>query len=85
LEPRVSVPEGRKEVISKIVLAVIIAVVVGIVLAALLGPVLATLGVPIAVTIGHFFEAWGFVIGVLAGLWYFFTGGNMISIGGPRA
>ncbi len=61
--------------IARVVLAVVIAVVVGIVLTALLGPILDTLKVPIATTIGEFFVAWGFVIGVLCGLWYFFSGG----------
>ena len=60
--------------IRKIILAVVIAVVVGIVLVGLLGPILITVKVPIAVTIGDFLEAWGFVIGVLAGLWYYFAG-----------
>ena len=61
--------------IGRIVLAVIVAVVVGLVLAALLGPLLVTIHVPIAVTIGGFFEDWGWVLGILAGLWYFFSGG----------
>lgn len=60
--------------IRKLILAVVVAVVVGIVLVGLLGPVLVTIKVPIAVTIGQFFESWGFVIGVLAGLWYYFAG-----------
>ena len=60
--------------IRKLVLAVVVAVVVGIVLVALLGPILDTLKVPIATTIGEFFVAWGFVIGVLCGLWYYFAG-----------
>jgi hypothetical protein len=66
--------------IGKLVLAVVIAVVVGIVLVGLLGPVLVSVHVPIAEVIGHFFEEWGFVIGVLCGLWYYFAGG--FSIGG---
>ena len=61
--------------IARVVLAVVVAVVVGIVLVALLGPILDTLKVPIATTIGEFFVAWGYVIGVLCGLWYFFAGG----------
>lgn len=60
--------------IRKLILAVVIAVIVGIVLVGLLGPVLVTVKVPIAVTIGDFLTAWGFVIGVLAGLWYYFAG-----------
>lgn len=60
--------------IGRAVLAVVVAVVVGIVLTALLGPILNTLKVPIATTLGDFFVNYGFVIGVLAGLWYFFAG-----------
>jgi hypothetical protein len=63
--------------IGRIVLAVVVAVVVGIVLVGLLGPVLVTVKVPIAVTVGRFFESWGFVIGVLAGLWFYFSGANL--------
>ena len=61
--------------IKRIVLAVVVAVVVGIVLTALLGPILVSIHVPIAEVIGHFFEDWGFIIGVLAGLWFYFAGG----------
>lgn len=61
--------------IARAVLAVVVAVVVGIVLVALLGPILVSLKVPIASTVGKFFENYGYVIGVLAGLWYFFAGG----------
>jgi hypothetical protein len=60
--------------ISRIVLAVVVAVVVGL-LCILLGSVLITLKVPIAVTIGGFLVTWGWVLGVLAGLWHFFRGG----------
>ena len=66
--------------ITRIVLAVIVAVVVGILLTALLGPILDSLKVPIATTIGHFFDNWGFVIGILCGLWYFFAGGGLPSL-----
>jgi uncharacterized membrane protein YvlD (DUF360 family) len=62
--------------ISRLVLAVVVAVVVGLV-CILLGTILVTLKVPIAVTIGDFLAAWGWVIGVLAGLWFFFTGGTL--------
>jgi hypothetical protein len=61
-------------VIARLVLAVVIAVVVGLV-CLLLGGILAGLGVPIAKTVGDFLEHWGWVLGVLAGLWYFFAGG----------
>jgi hypothetical protein len=60
--------------IGKAIIAVVVAVVVGIVLVGLLGPVIISLKVPIATTVGEFFKNWGFVIGVLSGLWYYFKG-----------
>ncbi len=60
--------------IGRIVIAVVVAVVVGLLCVGLLGPILVSLAVPIAVTVGRFFEKWGWVLGVLAGLWYFFAG-----------
>ena len=65
--------------IQRIVLALVVAVVVGLVLVALLGPILVGLTVPIAITVGNFFVAYGWVIGVLCGLWFYFAGGGMIS------
>ena len=61
--------------ISRIVLAVVVAVVVTLA-CLLLGGILETLKVAIAVTIGQFLESYGAVIGVLAGLWYFFSGAS---------
>ncbi len=58
-------------------MAVVIAVIVGLVLVGLLGPLLETLKAPVAVTVGTFFVAWGWVLGVLAGLWYYFAGFNL--------
>lgn len=66
--------------IGRLVLAVVVAVIVGIVLVGLLGPVLISVKVPIATTIGAFFVSWGFVIGVLAGLWYYFAGGTLFGV-----
>lgn len=62
--------------ISRVVLALIVAIVVGL-LCILLGGILVTLQVPIAVTVGGFLQQWGWVLGVLAGLWYFFRGGTI--------
>lgn len=60
-------------VIRKLILAVVIAVAVGLG-CILLGGVLDSLKADIAVQIGDDLRTWGWVIGVLAGLWYFFTG-----------
>ncbi len=61
--------------IARLVLAVVVAVVVGLV-CLLAGAVLsgALGGVPIAVVVGDFLTQWGWVLGVLAGLWFFFSG-----------
>jgi len=60
--------------IARIVIAVVIAVIVGLLCVGLLGPILVSLAVPIAVTVGHFFTKWGWALGVLAGLYWFFIG-----------
>ena len=62
--------------ITRIVQAVIVAVVVGFCLVVLLGPVLELLKVPIAVFIGNVFINWGWAMGIVAGLWFFFSGGS---------
>ena len=64
--------------ISRIILALVVAVATGIILVGLLGPILVGLNVPIAKTVGDFFVNWGWVIGVLAGLWYYFQGYSLI-------
>jgi hypothetical protein len=61
-------------VLRKLILAVVVAVVVTLG-CFLVGGILADLKVEIAVTIGGFLKQWGAVIGILAGLWYFFSGG----------
>lgn len=59
--------------IRKLILAVVVAVVVTLG-CILLGAILASLKVDIATTIGDFLKTYGAVLGVLAGLWYFFAG-----------
>ncbi len=61
--------------IPKLFLAVVVAVVVTLV-CYLGGAILASLGVPIAVTIGNWLKSYGSILGVLAGIWYFFSGGS---------
>lgn len=60
--------------ISRVVLAVVVAVIVGLVCMYLLGPLLVAMGVPPAVVVGDFFVRWGWTLGILAGLWFFFSG-----------
>ena len=59
--------------ISRLVLAVIVAVVVTLA-CILLGGILIDLKIDIAQTIGAFLRDYGSVLGILAGLWYFFSG-----------
>lgn len=61
--------------IGRLVLAVVVAVVVGLV-CLLVGGLLGTINVPVAHTVGGFLQTWGWVLGLLAGLWYFFGGGS---------
>lgn len=60
--------------IGKLVAAVVVAVVVTLV-CILLGAILITLKVDVAITVGNFLKQYGAVLGVLAGLWYYFAGG----------
>jgi len=62
--------------IGRIVLAVVVAVIVTLA-CILLGSILLTLRVAIAETIGGWLRDYGTVLGVLAGLWYFFSGGSI--------
>jgi uncharacterized membrane protein len=61
--------------IRQLVLAIVVAVAVtlGCYLA---GLVLVALKVDVAVTVGTFLQHYGSVVGVLAGIWYFFAGGS---------
>lgn len=64
--------------IARLILAVVVAVVVTLV-CILAGSILGTLGVQIAVTVGNFLKQWSAALGVLAGLWYFFSGSNWLA------
>ena len=61
--------------ISRIVLAIVVGVVTALVVL-LLGLILVAMGgsVPVLETIGAFAEKFCWVFGLLAGLWFFFTG-----------
>lgn len=55
----------------------ILAVVVGVVTAlmvALVGSVLAEVNQDMVATLGDFLKTYSFLFGVLAGIWYYFTG-----------
>lgn len=65
--------------IARIVLSVVVAVATALVVL-LLGLVLVAIHVPIAETVGGFLEQWCWVFGVLAGLWFFFTGRTSLSL-----
>jgi uncharacterized membrane protein len=59
--------------LNKLGLAVVVSVVVTLA-CILLGAILIALKVEIAVTVGDFLKQYAAVIGVLAGLWQFFSG-----------
>lgn len=63
--------------ISKLVQAVVVAVIVTLA-CILLGAILVSLNVSVAVTIGNFFKTYGAALGILAGLWFFFSGATLI-------
>lgn len=67
--------------IEAIVVAVIIAVVVGGLLVYLLGPIIKSIPAPITQIVGDFFVRFGWVIGVIAGLLWFFGGGSFAGFG----
>lgn len=62
--------------LARLVLSVVVAVVVTL-LCMLFGSILETLRVAFAVTVGNFLVTWAPVLGVCAGVWYFFAGGGI--------
>jgi len=62
--------------IEVIVIAVLIAVVVGALITYLLGPIIKSIPAPITQIVGDFFIKFGWGIGIVAGLWWFFLGPN---------
>ncbi len=62
--------------LSKLILAVVVAVVTTLV-CVLVGGILISLSVEIAVTIGTWLKQYAAVLGVLAGLYYYFAGGGL--------
>lgn len=64
--------------LNRVVQAVIVAVVVTLA-CLLLGAVLAALKIDIAVTVGDFLRQYAGVLGVLAGLWHYFAGGDFLN------
>ena len=65
--------------LKRIGIAVVLAVGVGLG-CMLLGAIFTALKVDIAVQVGEFLKEWGFVIGVLVGLYHFFTGKDTITV-----
>jgi hypothetical protein len=59
--------------LTRVIGAVVVAIVVGLA-CILLGAIFATLGVPPAAIVGEFLTKWAWVLGILAGLWYFVSG-----------
>jgi len=66
--------------IEAIVVAAIVAIVVGVLCVALLGPLIKTIPAPVAQIVGDFFIKWGWALGLLAGLLFFFGGFSVLGI-----
>lgn len=62
--------------ISRIAIAILVGVIVWL-LCLFGGGLLATLPIPPIQFAGRFLVQWAYVIGFLAGLWHFFTGGSL--------
>lgn len=62
--------------IARIILAVAVCVVVALVCIFLAGPIIVTLGagIPPLVIVGDFLIKFGWVLGLIAGIWYYFAG-----------
>lgn len=69
--------------IEAIIVAIVVAALVGLLLVGLLGPILNSVGIPIVSVLGAFFVRWGWVLGVLIGVLWFF-GGSLLGFGGKR-
>lgn len=59
--------------IRRFFLSIVVGIVVTLLLA-LLGLILVGLNLTVVVEIGHFLEVYGSLFGVLAAVWYYFTG-----------
>lgn len=64
--------------LARVVLAVVVGIVVGLV-CLLVGALLGDIGIPFVATIGSFLATWAWVLGLLAGLWFFFSGRTSIT------
>lgn len=62
-------------IIGRVILAIVVGAIAWL-LCMFIGGLLATLAIPPIVFVGHFLKDWGYVIGVLVGLWFFFAGGG---------
>ena len=72
------------DLIIAIVLAVIIATVVGLLLMRVVGPLILMLPGPVGKIIGDFFVQYGWILGALVGLWWFFAGPALFGISGGK-
>jgi len=61
--------------LARLVQAIVVAVFVTLI-CVLIGSILGSLSVAIAVTIGDFLKGYSAILGVLAGLWFYFGGGS---------
>jgi hypothetical protein len=65
--------------VTRIVLACVVGIATALVIL-LIGLVLVAIKVPIATTVGGFLETWCWVFGLLAAIWFFFTGRTTLGL-----
>jgi len=64
---------------TRLVLAACVGVFTALIIL-LIGVILVAIKVPIATSVGDFLEQWCWVFGLIAGIWFFFTGRTSLSL-----
>lgn len=70
--------------IEAIIVAVLVATLVGLLLVYLVGPALKMLPGPLGALLGGFFIQWGWLLGVIVGLLFFFGHFSILGFGGGK-
>jgi hypothetical protein len=65
--------------LQRVILAACVGIVTALVIL-LIGIVLVAIKVPIATSVGNFLEQWCWVFGLIAAVWFFFTGRTSLSL-----
>ena len=65
--------------LQRVILAACVGVFTALIIL-LIGVILVAIKVPIATSIGDFISQWCWVFGLIAGIWFFFTGRTSLSL-----